>query len=38
MEAIETIETTDIVERRMREQYWINELKPDLNSVLAYCG
>jgi hypothetical protein len=35
IEALETFETDNAIERRTREQYYINELKPDLNSVLA---
>ena len=35
MEALETFESDNAVERFTREQHYINELKPDLNSVLA---
>ena len=35
METLETFESDNAVERRTREQHYINELKPDLNSVLA---
>jgi len=35
IEALETFETDSAIERRTREQHYINELKPDLNSVLA---
>lgn len=36
MELIETIHTKDDVERRQREQYWIDEMKPDLNDRGAF--
>lgn len=36
MELIEKIDSTDDVERRQREQYWIDELKPDLNERCAF--
>lgn len=35
MEALEVIETEDANERLIREQYYIDKLKPDLNSCLA---
>lgn len=35
MELIEAIDTTDDFVRRQREQFWIDELKPDLNERLA---
>jgi hypothetical protein len=39
MEALEVIETEDAIERRTREQFYIDKLKPDLNSCLAiYIG
>lgn len=37
MEALEVIETEDANERRTREQYYMDKLKPDLNSCLAIC-
>tara|TARA_R110000868_G_scaffold348432_1_gene609542 strand:+ start:93 stop:386 length:294 start_codon:yes stop_codon:yes gene_type:complete len=36
MELIETIDSTDDVVRRQREQFWIDELKPDLNDRGAF--
>lgn len=36
MELIETIDSTDDVVRRQREQYWIDEMKPDLNDRGAF--
>jgi hypothetical protein len=36
MELIETIDTKDDVVRRQREQYWIDEMKPDLNDRGAF--
>jgi hypothetical protein len=36
MELIETIDSTDDVVRRQREQFWIDELKPDLNDRSAF--
>jgi hypothetical protein len=38
MEALEIVDTTDGIVRRQREQFWINELKPDLNERVAYLG
>lgn len=35
MEALEEIVTDSAIERRTREQYYIDKLKPDLNSILA---
>jgi hypothetical protein len=35
MEALEEFQTDSAIERRMREQFYIDKLKPDLNSVLA---
>lgn len=35
IQALETFETENDIERRRREQFYISELKPDLNSVLA---
>lgn len=37
MEVLEVIETDSAIERRMREQFYIDTLKPDLNSCLAIC-
>ena len=37
MEALEVFEG-DRLARRMREQHWIDELNPQLNSCLAYGG
>lgn len=33
MEALETIETDNRLTRATREQFWIDELKPELNSI-----
>jgi hypothetical protein len=33
MELLESIETDNMLTRRTREQYWIDELQPELNSV-----
>jgi predicted GIY-YIG superfamily endonuclease len=33
MEALETIDTDNRLTRAMREQFWIDELKPELNSI-----
>lgn len=38
MEPLEIVDTTDDMVRRQREQFWINELKPDLNDRLAYLA
>jgi len=35
MEALEVFDTDSAEERRTREQYYIDALKPDLNSCLA---
>ena len=38
MEPLEVIEGGDTMTRRMREQHWIDQLNPDLNSCLAFKG
>ena len=38
MEPLEVIEGGDTRTRRMREQHWIDQLNPDLNSCLAFKG
>jgi hypothetical protein len=35
MEALEEFVTDSAIERRTREQFYIDKLKPDLNTVLA---
>lgn len=35
IEALEVFDTDNAIERRTREQHYINELKPNLNSILA---
>lgn len=35
METLETIDTDNPLTRRTREQFWIDEMKPDMNSILV---